>query len=69
MCTDLLAALTLLYRVLVVVKQAPEKFGRLKVVLEAIAAVYADHEVRQRPHSQNSPLTTFSGIHRCGKQD
>ena len=46
MCTDLIAALTLLYRALVAVKQAPEKFGRLKVVLEAIAAVYADHEVR-----------------------
>ena len=41
-------------------------FGPLKVVLRAIPAVYANHEVRKQPPFQDSTLTnTFSAIHRC----
>ena len=47
------------------VKEASEKFGPLRVVLGAIPAVYAKHEVRQHPLSQTLPLTyKFSGIRR-----
>ena len=45
--------------------QAIEKFEPLKAVLEAIPAVYTDHEVRQQTPSQIVPLTktfSFSGI-------
>ena len=40
-------------------KEVMEKFEPLKVVLEAVPAVYENHEVRRRPLSQNSPLTNI----------
>ena len=38
--------------------EAKEKFGPLKVVLGTIPAVYANREVRSKPPSHNSPLTS-----------
>ena len=51
-------------------KEAADKFGPLKAVLEAIPSVYVDREVCNWPPSQNLPLTNqFLGIGRCEKQD
>ena len=47
-----------------------KKFGPLKVVLEGIPALYADHEVRLKLSAQASPLTnTLAEDHRCEQQD
>lgn len=47
-----------------------EKFGPLKVVLEAIPALYANREVRLTHRTQHSPLTkTLPGNRYCEQQD
>ena len=47
-----------------------EKFGPLKVVLGAIPAIYANHEVRLKPRAQRFPFTnTLPGHCCCGQQD
>jgi hypothetical protein len=47
-----------------------EKFGPLKVVLQAIPAVFADRQVRLQPPVRNSPVTnTLSGGCHGGEQD
>ena len=43
-----------------------EKFGPLKVVLGAIPALYANHEVRLKPHARNFHFTkTLPGNRYC----
>ena len=47
-----------------------KKFGPLKVVLEAIHALYANHEVCLKPRAQHFPFTnTLPGNCCCGQQD
>ena len=49
---------------------ATEKFGPLKIVLEAIPALYANREVCLAPPTPGSPLVkTLPGNRRCGQQD
>ena len=47
------------------VKEGVEKFKPLRIVLGAIPAVYANHEVRRKSPSQIPPLSNkFPGIRR-----
>jgi hypothetical protein len=46
-----------------------KKFGPLKVILEGITALYANHEVRLNLSSQASPLmNTLAEDHRCDRK-
>ena len=45
-----------------------EKFGPLKVVLGAIPALYANHEVRLKPRAQRFPFTNTLPGNRCSEQ-
>ena len=45
-----------------------EKFGPLKVVLGAIPAIYANHEVRLKPCAQHSPFTNTLLGNCCHRQ-
>ena len=46
------------------------KFGPLKLVLEGIPALYANHEVRLKLSAQSSPLTnTLAEVHHCEQQN
>ena len=47
-----------------------KKFGPLKVVLEGIPPLYADHKVRLKISAQASPLTnTLAEDHCCEQQN